>query len=200
MAGGEVMRTTRLTIVVLGVLCASPSVARSQSLAAIAAQSEARTGAAAKTYTNADVEGGPVAPAAATAAPVDTAAAKPVDKPTSKPLGGFAPEKPGPTPGTMEEYAGEGRTNLVAKPGKSASSENEPYWRQTIKSVKDRIATAEAELRLLDSRLQAANDAERERLVEARARAERNLGFLNAEYGGHVKRAQLLGVPPEWVR
>jgi hypothetical protein len=195
------MRAPILTIIVTTVLLASPSMARAQSLAAIAAQSEARTGAAAKTYTNADVEGGPVVPAAATAAPVDSAAAKPVEKPASKPLGGFAPEKPGPTPGTMEEYAGEGRTNLVAKAGKSASSENEPYWRETIRSVKDRIATAEAELRLIDTRLQAApNETERERLVEARTKIDRNLGFLNAEYGGHVKRAQLLGVPPEWLR
>ena len=193
------MRSALGTTIVVASLFAAPAVARSQSLAAVAAQSESRPGAA-KTYTNADLEGEATTPATGGVTPAETAAPTPAENPSTKPPGGFLPEKPGPVPGTIEEYAGEGRTNMVAKAGKSASSENEPFWRETIKNVKARIATAEAELRLIDTRLQTAEGPDRERLLEVRGKTERNLGFLNAEHAGHLKRAKLLGVPAEWLR
>ena len=193
------MRSALGTTIVVTILFASPAVARSQSLAAVAAQAESRPGAAAKTYTNADLEGDATTAATGDVTPAESAPTL-AEHPSPKPPGGFLPEKPGAVPGTIEEYAGKGRTNLVAKAGKSASSENEPFWRETIKNVKARIATAEAEIRLIDTRLQTAEGPERERLLQARGKTEQNLGFLNAEHAGHLKRAKLLGVPAEWVR
>jgi hypothetical protein len=193
------MRRALSTMAIVTILLASPAVARSQSLAAVAAQSESRPGAAAKTYTNADLPAADAGtPATGGVAPAESAAVKPAD--TTPAPGSALPEKPGDGPGTIEEYAGEGRTNMISKAGKSASSENEPFWRETIKNVKARIATAEAELRLIDTRLQAADGTERERLLQARGKVERNLGLLNAEHAGHLKRAKLLGVPAEWLR
>lgn len=177
---------------VLAACMAAPAVAMAQSLAAVAEQAASRDGAAVKTYTNADLEdaGTPRdASAVPQAAPSPEAAAAAVEEPaTPRPIDG------------VEKPSGESPGNVVIELEKNSSAENEPFWRRVTKSVKDRIATAEAELEMIAGLLETAGDNDREKLMNLQIKRQRDLESLNAEYAGHVKRAQALGVPPEWLR
>ena len=173
-------------------LLATATAVPAQSLAAVA-QISAPRAAGSKTYTNADLQGSAQAVSATAPAAVDASDPEP-DAP--------AVVQPTPPPGRVvfEEDMGEGRINMIVKPEKSASSQNEPFWRKTIKGVKDRIAKSEADLVALDGRLGSASDAEREGLLQLRLKREHDLELLNLEYKGHLKRATALGVPEAWLR
>src|SRR5688572_9298021 len=153
-------------------LAASPATA--QSLAAIAEKAPKHNGAAVKTYTNADLDAVPTLPAKAPALAESEAA--PAEEPAT-PL----PRQ------TIEEIPGEGQVNVVTKVEKNSSAENEPFWRRVTKSVKDRIATAEAELAMIAGRLDSAGPGDREKLTALQSKRQKDLEFLNAEYAGHVK-------------
>ena len=177
---------------VLAACVAAPADAVAQSLAALAEQAASHNGAAVKTYTNADLEDAGT-PRDASAVPqpsaLPEAGAPAVEEPaTRRPIV------------TVEKPSGESPGNLVIKLEKNSSAENEPFWRRVTKSVKDRIATAEAELAMIAGLLETAGDNDREKLTSLQTKRQRDLEFLNAEYAGHVKRAQALGVPPEWLR
>lgn len=178
---------------VLAASSAIPTIAAAQSLAALAEQSGSRP-AAQKTYTNADLD----VVSAPEASPSTPSAPPPADAPVAP----AAEEKSAPrSPLVIEEYAGGGgRVNVIAKVEKNQSAENEPYWRGVVKTVKNRIAKAEADLASIARSLETADDRERGRLMELQARTQRDLESLNAQYEGHVKRAQVLGVPQEWLR
>jgi hypothetical protein len=175
---------------VLATCVAASSSVLAQSLAALAARSTSDDRAAVKTYTNADLDTVTSSPAAPSpgglAADAEAPAAAQAAPPTARTI--------------LEEGAGEGHVNSVTKVEKNSSAENEPFWRRVTKSVKDRIATAEAQLAMIAKRLETAGDNDREKLTSLQTKGQRDLESLNAEYAGHVKRAQALGVPPEWLR
>ena len=180
---------SRSLLLTIALAVGTPAAVSAQSLAAIA-ESGGTTESATRTYTNDDLlaDGGaskPSAPAPAPA-PVETPA---VDIPPA------AAKRV-----IVEENVGAGSVNLIIKPEKSASAENEPFWRKVTKSVKDRLTTAENELATISARLETADPRERERLMTLRSKAQRDIELINAEFAGHQKRAKALGVPAEWLR
>lgn len=178
---------------VLAAGVASPSYVIAQSLAAVAEQAATRNGAATKTYTNEDLEGATTSRGDASAVPQRSALAEAVTPAIEESV------KPIPQP-AADKAPGDGAGNVVIKLEKNSSAENEPYWRRVTKSVKDRIAKAEAELNTIAGLLETAGGSDREKLTSLRERRQDDLEFLNAEYDGHMKRAQALGVPKEWLR
>lgn len=186
-------RLFRACAFALAACTVSGSEAFAQSLAVIAEKSAARSGTAAKTYTNADLEDAGIPDRGAAAVPQASALPE---------TGTPAVEEPATKRPTdaVDTSSGEGPGNVVVKLEKNSSAENEPYWRRVTKSVKDRIAKTEADLAMIAGLLETAGDADREKLTSLQAKRQRDLEFLNAEYAGHIKRAQALGVPAEWLR
>ena len=165
----------------LAALTALPAAtASAQSLAAIASQS-GKTAPAGKTYTNADL-------------PADTTPAKTDAAPAPMPAGGEKPPTAAAPKGpAYEEIPGTGKLNVRVEAESNQAAQDEDFWRQGARNLRERIAAAEGDIALLAGR-------QDDDIGDDIAKRQQDVAALRKSLDAHLRRAKALNVPSEWVR